>query len=316
MTITTELTSRYADNDGVRIHYRAGGDGPLIVLIHGFPDYWYTWRHQIDGLAATHSIAAMDTRGYNLSDAPSGQAAYAMEHLVDDVAAVMLTEGHTSATIVGHDWGGATAWAFARTHPEMTERLVIVNTPHPDNIAAALNDPHSEQAAAFAYAAGFRATGSEANLTAESLAGFVARDEAERERYVAAFERSDFRAMMHYYRANSHADRAAPADTNKVMAPVLQIHGMNDPTLLASSLDGTWRHLANTWSLVTIPGAGHNAHHDQPHYVTQVITDWLRLPKTVELTAPLDPTAGGCCSIEAPAPVLDVETVDVGGCCS
>jgi len=86
MTDSLQLTDRYADNDGVAIHYMAGGSGPLVVFVHGFPDFWYTWHHQLDALVDTHSVAAMDTRGYNLSDAPGNEEAYAMPHLVADIA--------------------------------------------------------------------------------------------------------------------------------------------------------------------------------------------------------------------------------------
>lgn len=295
--MTSDLSDRYAINNGVKLHYMAGGDGPLLVFIHGFPDYWYTWSHQIDHLLATHSIAALDTRGYNRSDAPPDQAAYSMEHLVEDVAAVILTEEQLSATLIGHDWGGTIAWEFARTHPTMTDGLVIINMPHPDNIAAAIQQQDSAQATAFDYAARFRQEGSEAYLDAHTLAGFVARNDEERNQYIEAFERSDFRAMMNYYRMNSRHDQRLSGDLPAVAAPVLQIHGLDDPTLLAESLNNTWHHLANTWTLVTIPAAGHNAHHDQPDLVTQAIDSWLQLPALIEPTRPLDPSESGCCSI-------------------
>lgn len=297
MTPSPKLTDRYADNDGVKIHYMAAGSGPLVVFIHGFPDFWYTWRHQIDALLPTHSIAAMDTRGYNLSDAPAAEDAYAMDHLVKDVAAVILTEEHTTATIVGHDWGGTIGWAFARAHPEMTDRLVIINMPHPDNIAAAIQQPGSSQASAFAYAADFRQPGSEANLDAHTLAGFTARTEEERQHYIAAFERSDFTAMMNYYRMNSRHDQQLSRESTPITAPVLQIHGLQDPTLLAESLNNTWDHLTNTWTLLTLPDAGHNAHHDQPNLISQLLHDWLHLPETTTPTATLDPSAAGCCAV-------------------
>jgi pimeloyl-ACP methyl ester carboxylesterase len=273
----------------------AGGSGPLVVFIHGFPDFWYTWRHQIEGLLATHSVAAMDTRGFNLSDAPDGVEKYAIQHLVDDVAAVIGNERRDAATIVGHDWGGVTAWAFAQAKRALTERLVIVNVAHPAALSAEMQRPKSAQQDAFAYVGDFRKKGSEKSLDANALADFLARDDISREVYAQAFERSNFEAMMNYYRQNPpgrvHNTAATPIEV-----PVLQFHGLDDPVLLADSLNGTWQHLAHTWTLVTIPGAGHWPHHDQPDLVTTTMRQWLNQPVPVlDQVTRSNSQADGCC---------------------
>ena len=123
-------TDGYADSGDVKIHYVTMGEGPLLVMIHGFPDYWYTWRAQMPALAKQFKVVAIDQRGYNKSGQPEGVQNYAMEKLVDDVKAVVEHFGRKQATIIGHDWGGAVAWSFAMGHPEMTDRLVILNLPH------------------------------------------------------------------------------------------------------------------------------------------------------------------------------------------
>jgi len=295
VTDLLELTDRYADNDGVKIHYMAGGSGPLIVFVHGFPDFWYTWRNQIEGLLATHSIAAIDLRGFNLSDAPKGTENYAIQHIVNDVAAVIDNEQHDSAVIVGHDWGGATAWAFAQTRPELTERLIIVNVPHPAAMAAEMERPGNVQRAAFAYAGDYRKQGSENTLDPTVLANFLGRDDASRDRYVEAFERSDFEAMMNYYRQNPPGE-ARTAQPAVIDVPVLQFHGLDDPVLLADSLNSTWKHVAHTWTLITIPNAGHWPHHDQPDFVTQTMSNWLAQPvPTLEAMHQPNSAAAGCC---------------------
>lgn len=97
------VTHGYADNDGVRIHYASLGDGPLVVMIHGFPDFWYTWRDQMAALSSEYHVVAVDLRGYNRSDKPVGVAAYAMPNHLADVAAVIKQVGEDRATIVGHD---------------------------------------------------------------------------------------------------------------------------------------------------------------------------------------------------------------------
>ena len=128
--VMDQVEHKYADSDGVSIHYAKMGSGPLMVLIHGFPDFWYSWRHQMAGLADQYTVAALDTRGYNLSEKPEGEANYDMTLLTADVAAVIRAEGESSAVVVGHDWGGGIAWSFAAAYPQMTERLIIMNLPH------------------------------------------------------------------------------------------------------------------------------------------------------------------------------------------
>ena len=109
-----QVEHRFADSNGVKIHYAVLGEGPLVVMIHGFPDFWYTWRHQMRALADhKYRVAAVDMRGYNLSDKPKGVESYAMPLLVGDIAAVVKAEKQTDAIIVGHDWGGAVAWNVA-----------------------------------------------------------------------------------------------------------------------------------------------------------------------------------------------------------
>ena len=123
----------YADSGGVKIHYAtlgpkkmpATGVAPLIVMIHGFPDFWYTWRDQMEALSETCQVAALDQRGYNLSDKPAGVENYDVRLLVGDVAAVLKHLKREKAIIVGHDWGGLVAWSFATAMPEKTEKLII-----------------------------------------------------------------------------------------------------------------------------------------------------------------------------------------------
>src|SRR3979409_332348 len=121
--IDDRVTHGYADSNGVKIHYATLGTGPLVVMIHGFPDYWYTWRAQMEGLADRFQVVAIDQRGYNLSDKPAGVENYDVRLLVGDVIAVIKHLGRQNAIIVGHDWGGIVAWNLAMSAPEFVERL-------------------------------------------------------------------------------------------------------------------------------------------------------------------------------------------------
>ncbi len=263
----------YADSDGVRIHYATLGHGPLVVMIHGFPDFWYTWRDQMAALSHHYQVVAMDQRGYNLSDKPAGVGQYDILLLANDVAAVIHDVGRDKAVVVGHDWGGEVAWLFAITHPAMTERVAALNAPHPRCLFRELRDNPAQEAAS-AYARVFQQDGAEQALTAEGLAAWV-RDPAARERYVEAFRRSDFTAMLNYYRRNypraPYPDLALP----QVQAPALIVYGLADPFLLSAGLDGTWQWLDQSLTLVTVPGAGHFVQQDASAVVTRALKTWL-----------------------------------------
>lgn len=269
---------KYADNNGVNIHYVAGGEGPLVVMIHGFPDYSGSWSELMPALSDAYRVAAMDTRGYNLSDQPEEAEAYAMPNLVEDVAAVIRAEGRESATVIGHDWGAAISWNFAFTHPEMLDRLVIMSVPHPTSFAAEMANPNSKQNENAAYARNFQKPGSENSLTAEGLAGWV-QDEEMKPKYVEAFNRSSFAAMMNYYRMN-YPSGDNPPDPNApqppaIDVPVLVIHGMQDTALLSSGHNNTWEHISADTSMLMVPGAGHFVQHDAADLVNATIRSWL-----------------------------------------
>ena len=160
----------FADSDGVRIHYATLGSGPLVVLIHGFPDFWYLWRHQMEALSTDYQVVAIDQRGYNRSDKPKGVEQYAVALLAADVAAVVRHFGRDRATIVGHDWGGFVAWHVAMTYPELTDNLIIFNLPHPRGLQRELA-VNQQQKLNSAYARRFQQDGAHLALSAEQLAG-------------------------------------------------------------------------------------------------------------------------------------------------
>src|SRR5262245_61093700 len=125
------LEHRLVRTNGVRLHCVVSGEGPLVVLLHGFPECWYSWRHQISALAPRFRVVAPDLRGYNESEKPAAVAAYAMPELIADVEGLVHAFDQHEATIVGHDWGGAIAWSVAMERPALTRRLVVLNCPHP-----------------------------------------------------------------------------------------------------------------------------------------------------------------------------------------
>ena len=137
-----EVREGYAEVGDQRLHYVEAGDGPLIVLLHGFPEFWYGWRQQIQPLAAAgFRVVAPDMRGYNLSSKPDGVAAYDVGKLADDVRGLINERGAQSALLVGHDWGGTAAWATAMNHPEVVDKLAILNAAHPRKLLQGLHHP-------------------------------------------------------------------------------------------------------------------------------------------------------------------------------
>jgi pimeloyl-ACP methyl ester carboxylesterase len=280
----TGFKEGFATSGEVRIHYAEAGSGPLVVMIHGFPDFWYTWRHQMAGLRDAYHVVAIDQRGYNLSGQPRGVESYDMSLLVADVAAVIRHFGEEKAIIVGHDWGGAVAWSFAFTHPGMTKALVILSLPHPNGLARAWAT-NEEARAGTAYARVFREGDARDPdvffghpMTAEALAGWVTDPEA-RPKYVEAFGRSSFDGMLAYYKRN-YPDLWSPdappmPPSPSVAVPTLMFHGLKDRALHSDALNNTWDWVDADLTLVTVPGAGHFVQQDAAELVTSTMRCWL-----------------------------------------
>jgi epoxide hydrolase 4 len=269
----------FVDSSGVKIHYVSLGrsQDPLIVLIHGFPDFWYSWRAQMPALAKHFHVVAIDQRGYNLSGQPEGVENYKTEKLVGDVVAVVKHFGPGKAVIVGHDWGGMVAWSFAMNHPELTDRLVVLNLPHPRGLLRELaTNPQQQKNSQ--YARNFQQPDAAKQISTDMLAGWVKDPEA-RKVYRAALKRSSMEGMLNYYKANYPRD---PAEATKisqavlpVKCPVLLVHGLKDQALLPGALNDTWNWIDSDLTLVTIPGAGHFVQQDAADLVTRTIVAWL-----------------------------------------
>lgn len=272
----------YVDNEGVKIHYVTMGSGPLVVMMHGFPDYWYTWRNQMDVLSENYQVVAVDLRGYNKSDKPKGVENYTMRNLIRDVVAVIKHFPQQKAIVIGHDWGGAIAWQVAIWNPQLVDRLIVLSTPHPNGLFREFrNNPDQKKNSQ--YARDFQAEDAHESLTAEGLAEWVS--DNVKQQYIDAFNRSDFEAMLNYYKASFPSAKSnspsksegssAPSKFNPIKCPTLGIFGLEDKALLATGWNGTWDWIDNNLTLVSIPGAGHFVQHDNPEVVTNAIVSWL-----------------------------------------
>jgi pimeloyl-ACP methyl ester carboxylesterase len=283
-----ELQHGFAQSGDVKIHYVTAGEGPLLVMIHGFPDYWYTWRKQIPELAKHFKVVAIDQRGYNKSDQPEGVENYTLTLLADDIQNVIKHFGQEKAVLVGHDWGGYVAWTCAMRYPDSVDRLVILNAPHPAGLQRELA-ANATQRENSQYARDFQQPDAASKLTAKGLARWVTDKDAQPE-YVEAFNRSSFEGMLNYYKANY--PKTAPAKTEsdtqtkpaapparvmpKIKCRVLIIHGLDDTALMPAALNDSWKWMEKDLTIVTVPGAGHFVQQDAAELVTDRIRNWLR----------------------------------------
>ena len=273
---------------GVGLHVVRAGDGAPVVLLHGFPEFWYSWRHQIGPLVdAGLSVAAVDLRGYNLSDRPAGVAAYRLRQLVEDVAAVVRATGRPRAHVVGHDWGGLIAWAFAGVYPELLDKLVILNAPHMRLYGDAVRR-HPLLAFRAWYVAFFAlpavpewalAAGDYAavrRLFERGPARRAAFTRTDVERYVEALRRPGaLTAALNYYRANAGTGGLRLAGPARVEAETLVIWGDEDPVLRPGLVRGLDR-VAPRSRLHRLPGVGHWVQSEAPEEVSRVLVEFLR----------------------------------------
>ncbi|MBK6799171.1 MAG: alpha/beta hydrolase [Acidobacteria bacterium] len=292
------LSGEYIEINGLKIHYvKSGTEGKTILFLHGFPEFWYMWHKQLEEFGRDHTAIAMDMRGFNLSDKPPNVDDYKTSHLVSDIKAMLerFSPGR-KAILVAHDWGGAVAWAFALTHPELLEKLIIINSPHPAVFLRELkNNP--EQQKASAYMLMFRKPEAEALLSANNYAGLAkavfdssTRPEAytddDRRAYLAAWAQPGaLTGGLNYYRASkigppSPADPQlgavtfADASSFVVKVPTLVVWGEKDRALLTGCLDGLEQFVPDL-TLKRIPDGSHWVVHEKPELVNNYIRQFI-----------------------------------------
>jgi pimeloyl-ACP methyl ester carboxylesterase/2-polyprenyl-6-methoxyphenol hydroxylase-like FAD-dependent oxidoreductase len=278
----------YAELHGMRIHYVDIGHGPLVVLLHGFPEFWYSWRYQIPALAAAgYRVVAPDMRGYNLSAKPDGIDAYRIDHLTADVANLIHRLGAERASVIGHDWGGGVAWLFAMRYAAMLDRLGILNAPHPAQFLRGLRTwrqlRKSWHMLFFQLPWLPEAIMSAGDYTSlrktlrEGTARRGAFGDADIERYVAAAAQPGaLTATINYYRAMFRsARRQASTPMPRIDAPTLVIWGEQD-RFLGSELAEPDPNLVPNARVERLPDASHWVQVDRPRRVNELLIDFLR----------------------------------------
>ncbi len=285
-----KLAHRYADLGDVRLHYVEAGEGPLVVLLHGFPQFWYEWRHQIPALVeAGFRVVAPDMRGYNLSDKPPGVRSYRVELLARDVARLILACGEQTAAVVGHDWGAIVAWIAAMRYPRRVGRLAILNVPHPARFLDGLLCPRQLLRSSYMFffqiprlpeevirAGDFALLRSALHRDPVRPGTFAAEDI---ERYVQAMAQPGaLTATLNYYRALLRNPRKTRALLKRIEAPVLVIWGERDRFLSRRLAEPPPLWVPNLLRLERLPNASHWVAEERPREVNALLLEFLYSP--------------------------------------
>lgn len=285
MEITEE--HKYVKTNGIKLHVVQQGpeEGQLIILLHGFPEYWYGWRDQISNLANKgFRVWAPDQRGYNLSDKPEKVSDYRMDHLVEDIAGLIKASGKEKVFLVGHDWGGIVAWRVAREHPDLLHKLVILNAPHGAAMSRQILQ-HPVQILRSSYILFFQLRGiperlfelSDWKVAVKALRNSSKEgtfSENDLQKYRAAWSRPGaMRSMINWYRANVRS-LSGPTIPSRVTVPTLVIWGAKDQSL-GHELASKSLEFCDEGRGVLLGEATHWVHHEEPKHVNKLIADFI-----------------------------------------
>jgi epoxide hydrolase 4 len=285
----------FIETNGVRLHCALQGTGPAMLFLHGFPEFWYCWRHQIAEFASKFKTVTPDMRGYNTSDKPIGVEQYRMSVLVEDLRGLIEALGEEKVIMVAHDWGGAIAWAFAEKYPHLLYKLIILNAPHPLIFARELKGNPLQQKAS-EYMLLLRSDRAEEVLSRNGCAWLKevvfngckkpsAFTEEDRAAYVEAWSQPGaLTGSLNYYRAAGGLK--TPKETKsgaldeggkkgRILASTLVIWGEGDVALTLSLLDGLEDYVPDL-NVRRIPGATHWVQNDSPDLVNNYIWEFVK----------------------------------------
>jgi pimeloyl-ACP methyl ester carboxylesterase len=280
-----ELREGYADVGDVRLHYVETGEGPLVLLLHGFPEFWFGWRLQIKPLAAAgFRVVAPDLRGYNLSSRPKAVKAYDTSQLTSDIRGLIHELGAESALLVGHDWGGSVAWATAMAYAEMVDRLVILNAAHPRRLSEGLH--HPDQLRKSWYFFFFSLPELPEGVVHANRWHFFrhflgdahpAYTAEEMDRYIEAWSQPGAATgMINYYRFSvRQSPKKAAAALRPISAPTLVIWGQRDQYLGPELAEPDHDDVPHLDRVERLAEASHWVHHDEAQRVNQLLIDFF-----------------------------------------
>jgi pimeloyl-ACP methyl ester carboxylesterase len=295
--LDVEISHGYSGEPGSRVHYVSRGEGKPLLFMHGFPQFWFLWRHQLADLGRDHAVFAPDLRGFNLSDKPAEVGAYRMRHLLGDLKGLVDELGIAPFTLVGHDWGGIISWAFALKYPELLERFVIIDSPPPFTWNRDLRDsPKQRDAVNYMVELSKPSPGPEQMVAADDFAmldamlerigGADARlSDPERAAYHQAWSQPGaIRGGLNYYRAARMGEQVAAGGVPeeyeakikamRLEVPTLVIWGERDPALLVGLTRGLEEWIPDM-RLEILPGAGHWVPYERPEEVNRLIREFV-----------------------------------------
>jgi epoxide hydrolase 4 len=290
------MTHHYADINDVSIHYASAGSGKLILFLHGFPQFWYEWKHQLVEFGTDHHAVAPDMRGYNLSSKPDSFDAYTIPIICEDIRQLIAHLRHERCVLVAHDWGGVIAWSFAGRHPELLDKLVIINCPHPALMKRELRDNPDQQKAS-QYFNLFRSDAGAGMLLGKDCAALSRMllrtgksegyfDDADEAAYLEAWKQPGaIQAGLNYYRnlplSPDVEEAATMSDTFDEAFPELQIGvktlviwGEQDSAMVVDNLTGLESYVSDL-KVERLPEAGHWVPNQYPQEVNQAIRRFI-----------------------------------------
>lgn len=286
MTIDPGIQFGYAQVGGVNLHYAKAGEGErLVLLLHGFPEFWYSWRHQIAALSEEYTVVAPDMRGFNLSDKPGNISDYETGKVVDDVTGLIRYFGHEKAAVIGHDWGATVAWTVAMKNPELLWKVGALQVPP---IAIWRKNQSLSQLFASWYMFFFQIPALPEYLMSlndfgmmekslrESAAVKVFTDEDIALYKKAWSEAGALTSMLNYYRANIiKRFLSKPETPPKITVPALFIYGEQDQAVLPQTVAGVGDMIDAPYTEVRIPGSAHWVQQEAKDEVTAAIRKFL-----------------------------------------
>lgn len=288
------ITHGYATVNNVRLHYAESGSGELVILLHGFPEFWYSWRHQLKALAPHFHVVAPDLRGYNLSDKPAGVTDYRLEVLAEDVIGLMDHFGAPKAALVGHDWGAGITWAVAQKHADRVSKLAVMQVPP---AAAWRANMSVRQLLRSWYMFLFQLPRIPEWLISRD--GFAVLDKIFREQVFRPHTFSDadiaayrealqkpgaLTAALNYYRANvgrlmrrsSSGEGAKAGLDNRIRVATLFVFGEQDSAILPQTVTGVARFIDAPYRELRIPDSSHWVQNEAAEEVNAALLDFLR----------------------------------------
>lgn len=282
--LKNSLRHEYITTNNIKLHYVTQGNGPLMLMLHGFPEFWYSWRYQIPEFARDYQVVAVDLRGYNDSDKPQDKSAYVMDEFIQDIKGVIKGLGYEKCVLVAHDWGGAIAWNFAYSCPEMLEKLIVLNIPHPAKLFRGLRTWKQLKKSWYVFffqlpflpelylrASNYQVIEKIFVEMAIDKTAFTSEDiEAYKQ---AAAKPGALTAMVNYYR-NVLDSKSRDRGWDILSVPTLMIWGEEDTALGKELTYGTEAYVRD-FQIKYIPSCSHWVQQEQPTLVNQYMREFL-----------------------------------------